>query len=254
MNAIAKNFGSSAPTYVEHASLQRDLGNRLYSLIDKRQLADDCIVLDLGCGPGLFTKQLQHNGSYLISADLALGMLQEHKSDHSKLNLDSHQLSFLDKSIDLVFSNLMIQWCDFAEVTSEILRVLKPGGEAVISTLLPGSLFELAQSWQSVDDDVHVHAYETLEDLNEIVQGQHWQAVELYQEDLVYWYDNAKQLARELKSLGANLVKGRQRKGLVTKAKWQQMEAAYQAQFCCQSSNKISATYKTLTIKLTKPF
>ena len=51
-------------------------------------------------------------------------------------------------SFDLVFSSLMLQWCDDLDaVFTEIARVLNPGGLLLFSTFGPGTLAELREAW-----------------------------------------------------------------------------------------------------------
>lgn len=61
---------------------------------------------------------------------------------------DAESLPFPSDSFDVVFSNLMVQWCDDPRtVFAECRRVLRPGGRLVLSTLLEGTLTELKQAW-----------------------------------------------------------------------------------------------------------
>lgn len=249
MNAVAKCFGASAHSYHQKATLQQELGHELLGLMEGVCAKT---ILDLGCGPGLFFHQLKSMSEHVISMDLAYSMLKQNSSNQVKVQCDSQAIAIQDDAVDLVFSNLMIQWCDFKTVLDEIHRVLKPGGVAVISTLLPGSLFELETAWQSVDDDNHVHQYQPLDQLINAIKNKQWRYTQYTQKEFVYYYDNAIGLARELKSLGANHVQGRQRSSLMSKGAWNKMEAAYKAQFSHKQTDKISATYKALTIRVQK--
>ncbi len=111
---VARAFSRAAPRYDALASAQRDIGETLWQTLP--QSAQH--VLDLGCGTGYWTQRLA-----------------------------SHPLD--DANVDLVFSNLAIQWCpDIGAVMRELARVLAPGGQARITTLLPGTLSEVATAWQ----------------------------------------------------------------------------------------------------------
>tara|TARA_R110001606_G_scaffold375294_1_gene533525 strand:+ start:52 stop:585 length:534 start_codon:yes stop_codon:yes gene_type:complete len=62
---------------------------------------------------------------------------------------DAAAQPFDEHSFDLVFSNLAVQWCpDIGAVMAELYRVLTPGGQAHMTTLLPGTLEEIAFAWQ----------------------------------------------------------------------------------------------------------
>src|SRR4029077_10511260 len=69
-----------------------------------------------------------------------------------RVRADAYALPFATASFDLVFSNLMLQWCDDLDaVFAEIARVLKPGGLLLFSTFGPGTLAELREAWAAGD-------------------------------------------------------------------------------------------------------
>ena len=246
---VEKHFGHSAATYRQGAQLQRLVGTRLLDLL---QSDSDGICLDLGCGPGLFSESLNRKFPTLLSLDLSLDMLKQNVRAHNRVRVDGHALPFCNESVDAVFSSLMVQWCDFERVIGQIYGALKPGGQAVISTLITGTLFELASAWSKVNDDRHIHDYLDLEYIKHKVSALPWSQQSMSTETQVFWFDNAKALAKELKSLGANYVEKRSQKGLLTKSKWMAMEAAYAQRFIDPGQNKVPATYQILYINLVK--
>jgi ubiquinone/menaquinone biosynthesis C-methylase UbiE len=77
----------------------------------------------------------------VVAADIAPGMLERAKQQSrwlrrfARVRADAYALPFGDASFDLVFSSLMLQWCDDLDaVFAEIARVLKPGGLLLFST------------------------------------------------------------------------------------------------------------------------
>lgn len=244
---IAKHFGHSANSYCSVAQLQQVVGQQMLN-----RLADEKpeMLLDLGCGPGLFTGALQQQSRHLISADLSAEMLNAHGDKSSKVQADSHHLPFVENAFDAIFSSLMIQWCDISSVLNECYRVLKPGGKLFCSTLIQGSLSELEQSWAQVDDDCHVHQYLSLEDVSQASTQAQWQGVQLEQQHVVFHFNSVRELAKELKQLGANYVKNRQQKGLMTKSKWQAMEQHYRQMFA--GDKGFPASYQVVYFYLSK--
>lgn len=98
-------------------------------------------ILDLGCGPGLFTFPLAQENE-IVGIDLSLEMLRLARPDLTPVKGDGTRLPFQNQSFDLVLAIEMLQHLpDFEPLLQEILRVLRPGGEGVLSSLNPSSLF-----------------------------------------------------------------------------------------------------------------
>jgi len=229
-NKIAKSFGSASSSYDFSARLQRFSGKNLMPWLPNR---NDLTVVDLGCGTGFFTDILSGRYQQVIGLDISTSMLNFSKNKRDKsiiwLEADAYKLPFKDASIDLIYSNLMIQWCDnLAVVIKEILRVLKPGGLFIFSTLIDGTLFELKSSWKQVDDDMHVIDFKTDEELEHIFDTMNCKLIDKKSKDIILEYENVLHLARELKDLGANQVPKKQSKGLAGKDKWHKMMESYQ--------------------------
>src|SRR6185437_15195520 len=95
------------------------------------------VVLDLGCGTGRVTRELKRRypRSQVLALDLAPGMLREARRHQGLLRRfarvcgDALALPLKAASVDLVFSNLMLQWCEpLAAALGEVQRVLAPEG------------------------------------------------------------------------------------------------------------------------------
>jgi malonyl-CoA O-methyltransferase len=247
-------FSNSAQTYQSGAQLQVKVGQACLERMTQKILAKRAnTALDLGCGPGLFTQPLQGIADVVVSLDLSNAMLHRNIEANHLVQADSHQLPLRTGSIDLVFSSLMIQWCELDLVLAEIYRILKPGGTAIISTLVSGTLGELKNAWLAVDDDNHVHQYLTINDVMTSIETMNWSCSALEQEQHIFEFESVKDLARELKLLGANYVKDRKQKGLMSKSKWQKMERSYREQRSHHKSrDTIPATYNVAYIMLEK--
>ena len=86
-----------------------------------------------------------------------MGMLQEAAKQQrvlrrfSRIVADARHLPLSAGSIDLVFSNLMLQWCNEPDqVFAEAGRVLRPNGLFIFTTLGPDTLKELRLALQTV--------------------------------------------------------------------------------------------------------
>lgn len=147
---VARAFGRAAPHYHRRAAAQAALGERLWAHLPPRAET----ILDLGCGPGHWSARLARHypAARVIGLDLAAAMLDEARRRHPEaiawVRGDAAALPLAGQGLDLLFSNLAIQWCpDLEAVLVEARRVLRPGGRALINTLGPGTLAEVAQAW-----------------------------------------------------------------------------------------------------------
>ncbi len=148
---VAGAFSQASSRYEQLAGAQQVLGQSLWQRLPPRAGT----ILDLGCGPGHWSQQLLARfgpGCRVFGLDIASGMLATAQARHGEavqwLQADAAALPIAATSLDLVFSNLAIQWClDLEAVFTELHRVLRPGGKALINTLGPGTLREVGHAW-----------------------------------------------------------------------------------------------------------
>lgn len=209
---IARAFGRSASRYDQHAELQRDVADRLLSLLPAT--AHHTPLLDIGCGTGYCSQQLRQRfpKAGIVAIDLALPMLQATRARMGSASAahlvcgDAEDLPLASDSVDLLVSSLVLQWCsDPVAVLAEFQRVLRPGGVALVSTLGPATLRELRDAWAEVDGRSHSNEFLPAPRLQQAVfaAGLHGQ---LDSEMQIRHYDSLLSLAHELKGLGANVV------------------------------------------------
>ncbi|SEL14749.1 malonyl-CoA O-methyltransferase [Colwellia chukchiensis] len=244
---IAKSFGSASTSYDVSARLQRYCGKHLMPWLPNR---NDLTVLDLGSGTGFFTDLLAARYQQVIGLDISKDMLnfaqQSRQSNIAWLAGDAYKVPLQSRTVDFVYSNLMIQWCEPLEpVLNELMRVLKPGGLFIFSTLVDGTLFELKSAWAQVDDDQHVIDFKPEQEITALLDATDRKLLNVKQQDIVLEYENVLHLAHELKGLGANHVPKKQAKGLAGKDKWQKMTQSYQD--FIDPGGIYPATYKVLS-------
>lgn len=227
---IAESFGSASKSYDVSARLQRFSGKHLMPWLPNKH---DLRVLDLGSGTGFFTDLLASSYKEVIGLDFSKEMLNFAKSCRNEnilwLNADAHKIPLQDECIDFIYSNLVIQWCEpLDNAINEMLRVLKPGGLIIFTTLVDGTLHELKSSWKKVDDDQHVIDFKTEEQLGELFSTDSSHLLQHKCQEIVLEYKNVIHLARELKGLGANHLANKKNRGLSGKDKWFAMTDHYE--------------------------
>jgi malonyl-CoA O-methyltransferase len=226
---LARSFGYASESYDTSARLQRFSGKHLLPWLPNR---NDLTVLDLGSGTGYFTDLLASKYEHVIGLDLSRKMLQFSKEkrckDISWIEADALSLPLKSNSVDFIYSNLVIQWCEPLEVAvSEMMRVLKPGGMLIFTTLMDGTLHELKSSWKQVDDDQHVIDFKSEQELETYFNTDASHVFDSKSQDIVLEYENVIHLARELKGLGANHLAKKKNRGLSGKDKWFKMTESY---------------------------
>ena len=89
----------------------------------------------MGCGPGLFSAPLAR-GNDLVGIDLSLEMLRLAQTDLKAVRGEAASLPFKDHSFDIVLAIEILQHANPPEIfLKEILRVVRPEGEVIISSL-----------------------------------------------------------------------------------------------------------------------
>lgn len=244
---IAREFGQASGTYELASRLQRLMGNAMLSRLTQGDAAPRTI-LDLGCGTGWFTRELHRRfpNARIVGMDLSPGMIEKARSSSSEniqwLTADAESLPFSSDTFDLIFSNLMIQWCQHPEtILAQCRRLLRKDGRLAVSTLLEGTLWELKQAWAVADPgQPHVNRFE---------QAESWQGLiddalpgcEPVTETVRLSYDSPLALNRELKLLGAGFKGEERRKSLTAPGRFKLMSRAYPS----NESGCILATYES---------
>jgi len=231
-----RSFEQAAQSYDAAAVLQQEVAQRLLERLDLMKL-EPARVLDLGCGTGYCIPELmsRYKRADIVALDIARPMLEQARRRGRWLHRprcvcgDAERLPFEDESFDLVFSNLMLQWCvDLDAAFAELQRVLRPGGLLLFTSFGPDTLKELRDSWAQVDGDTHVNAFLDMHDVGDALVKTRFADPVMDVERITVTYPDVWKLMRELKQIGAhNVTVGRPR-GLTGKSHMQQLVNAYE--------------------------
>ncbi len=229
---IGASFGRAAERYDTAAALQRRIGDRLLERLPKSG-DEPFTILEVGAGTGFCTARLAAIGARVIALDLAEPMLRQLRRTVSTpvLSLcgDAESLPLRGNSVDMIFSNLTLQWClDLDVLFSGFQRVLKPGGSVLYSSFGSDTLKELRSAWAQVDDASHVNLFFDQTTVQRAMHRARLSEPAVESELLQVRYSSVLQLMRELKGLGAhNVTLGRPR-GLTGRNKLQRVVGAYE--------------------------
>lgn len=252
---IQSSFDAAAHQYEEHAILQREALSRLFERLDDDLKKPPAHVLDLGCGTGWavpeFLKRFPE--SQIIAADFAESMVKQVPT-HAQVSprvTDAHAIDVHAQSMDLVFSNLMIQWCDEATVLQEIKRALKPGGLMHLTTMGEHTLHELKLAWQSIDDQPHVNEFVPAAKIADLTLQLGFEDVIADSEFITMTYASIIDMMRDLKNIGAHNVDNNRPKGLTSPKVIKQLTKNFE-EFRTEDG-LYPATYELVYLRAKKP-
>ncbi len=112
-------------------------------LVEMLAPRDGELLLDVGCGTGIFTKEMFQAAAALsiVGMDLSLPMLQRaaHKTRDFRFSgvvADMLQVPFADETFDRVYSMTALEFvADAQQAIDELTRVTRRGGIIVVTTL-----------------------------------------------------------------------------------------------------------------------
>ena len=262
--AMRRSFSRAAANYDATAVLQREVCTRMLERLDYVKIQPERL-LDAGSGTGWGGRQLaeKYPAATMISLDIAIGMLQNAQSRSNwwqklfgaKRNFpvcaDVEALPLSPNSLDMVWSNMAVQWCnDLPATFVELHRVLKTEGLLMFSTLGPDTLKELRQSFSGVDEHSHLNRFADMHDIGDMLVQAGFAEPVMDMEYLTLTYNDVRGVLQDLKGIGAhNTTEGRGQ-GLMGKAAFARLLENYEK---LRRDGKLPATYEVVYGHAWKP-
>ncbi len=234
--SVRQSFARAVETYDAAAVLQRTVLDRLLERVPSGG-SRPTVVLDAGSGTGLGARALarRFRRARVIALDIAEPMAARSRQRRpwfrslDAVCADAARLPLAGRSVDLVFSNLMLQWVDDpTAVFTEFLRAMKPGAQLLFTTFGPDTLHELRSAWATVDDHVHVNRFIDMHDLGDALLHAGFRDPVMDVERMTVTYPDVMGLMRDLKAIGAHNSNTGRPHALTGRGKLKAMQDAYE--------------------------
>lgn len=244
-------FERAARGYDAAAALQQEVARRLLERLELTTIRP-ARVLDLGCGTGRSLRELRRRypRARLVAADFAFNMLlavRRRLGFWRRVPLtcaDALHLPFAAGAFDLVYCNLVLQWCDdLDQALAELRRTLAPHALLLFSSFGPDTLKELRAAWREVDDFNHVNRFIDMHDVGDALIRAGFVEPVMDVENLTLTYANVQALAQDLKTIGAHNVTAGRPRGLGGRRRAGKLAAAYER---FRQDGRLPATYEVV--------
>ena len=261
---VRRSFDQAAAGYDAAAVLQNEICVRMHSRLEYIKIAPRAI-LDAGSGTGnaLPALDARFPQTHLVALDIAPSMLVLARKRFpwwqglvgrkpvSLVCADLETLPLATESIDLVWSNLALQWVnDLPRAFAEMHRVLRPGGLLMFSTFGPDTLKELRDASAGADAYTHVNRFVDMHDIGDMLVGRRFADPVIDMEMLTLTYDGVRDLMRDLKAIGAHNVTRGRRAALGGRRALAQVEARYELH---RRDGKLPASFEVVYGHAWKP-
>ena len=255
--SMRRAFSRAAASYDAAAVLQREVCTRMLERLDYVKLRPERL-LDVGSGTGWGGRQLaeKYPQAQVISLDIAIGMLQNAQSrsgwwqklfgGRRQMSVcgDVEALPLASNSMELIWSNLALQWCnDLPATFVELHRVLKVDGLLMFSTFGPDTLKELRQAFNGVDDHTHLNRFADMHDVGDMLLQAGFAEPVMDMEYLTLTYDDVRGVLQDLKAIGAHNATAGRGRGLMGKNAWASLLENYEK---LRRNGKLPATYEVV--------
>ncbi|MEZ0471175.1 malonyl-ACP O-methyltransferase BioC [Luteimonas salinilitoris] len=258
---IRRAFSRAASSYDQAADLQREVEDWLLESLMYLDETVPATVVDLGSGPGHAAAAMRERWpkARVLALDVALPMLRQARPRGWRLRdglspprpldricADAAALPLAEGSVDVLFSNLCLQWVeDLPAVLAGFRRVLRPGGLLLCSTFGHDTLFELREAFAQADDVAHVSPFATIAQFGDALMQAGFRDPVLDRELLRRGYDDLPALMHELRAIGATNALATRRRTLTGRVRFARAAAAYEP--LRETAGRLPASWEVIT-------
>jgi malonyl-CoA O-methyltransferase len=138
---IGAAFAAAADRYDDGAGVQRVVARHLAEMAARARLEPGAQILEIGCGTGLLTREIQARWPHaaLTATDLVPAMVDataRHGLAARLMAMDGELPAFDGPWFDLILSSLTFQWFDDLPLALARLHgLLRPGGSLYFATM-----------------------------------------------------------------------------------------------------------------------
>ena len=235
---IRRAFSRAAASYDAAAALQHEVEKRLLESLDYLGDRVPQVVLDVGSGPAHAAAAMKKRWprAQVIALDQALPMLHQAKRQagwwkpFGRVCADARALPLAEHSVDVIFSNLCLQWVeDLPAVFAGFRRVLKPGGLLLCSSFGPDTLIELREAFAQADREApHVSRFAPIAQFGDALMLSGFRDPVLDRDLFTLTYPDLGALMRELRAIGATNALNARRHTLTGRSRFAAASAAYE--------------------------
>jgi malonyl-CoA O-methyltransferase len=257
-------FSKAAPEYDATAVMQHEICSRMLERLDYIKL-QPARILDAGSGTGWGTRQLaqRYPAAQVVALDIAIGMLHVARgrsgwwqklfggAKQLQVCADVEVLPLAANSVEMVWSNLALQWCnDLPATFAELHRVLKTEGLLMFSTFGPDTLKELRQAFNGVDEHNHLNRFADMHDIGDMLMHSGFAEPVMDMEMLTLTYDDVRGVLQDLKTIGAHNTTAGRGQGLMGRNAWGRLTENYER---LRKNGKLPATFEVVYGHAWKP-
>lgn len=260
---VRRAFSRASRSYAGAATLQHAVEDQLLESLDYLTLQPERgkdwmpeRVLDLGSGPARAAQVMRRRWprAQVIAIDLALPMLQQAAAGRwnplrrslDRVCADARALPVADDAVDVLFSNLCLQWVeDLPSAFAGFRRVLRPGGLLLFSTFGPETLHELRDAFAAADDAPHVSPFAPIAQIGDALMQAGFRDPVLDRDVRIQGYPEMGALMQELRALGATNALASRRRALTGRRRFSDAQSAYEA--LRSDDGSLPATWETIT-------